>query len=190
MPQSPRAILKRIAFNIKSLTFLGKSLGQFVGAASVWVKSWRRDVQEHCSKSQDKVGMGWDNTELCKGTVSEFCWPTSQHSSDQQWSLLTPCWPLQDRIISVQMSRGKGALFVHAKVTEIRLCKHWCVPGMICQVGWAVLPCSPLLPSPKQEGCPGLQLSRWYLQSHCCKKCPLCCSASPSWWHQLQSALY
>lgn len=67
MPHSPGPVLKRIAINIKSFPFLGKSEGQVVGAVSVWVKSWRCDVQEHCSKSQDKVGMGWDNTEVWQG---------------------------------------------------------------------------------------------------------------------------
>jgi len=41
-----------------------------------------------------------------------------------------------------------------------------------------------------QGGHADLQLSRWYVQSQFCKKCPMFYSVSPCCWYQLQSALH
>lgn len=254
MPQSPQPILKRIALT------LNHSHCRESHRDKLWEQppcgSSPGGVVCNSTAANARIKWGWVGItwRSGKGTVADFCWPIFQHSNYQKWSLLTPCWPLQDQIISMQMPHGKGALSLHAEVTETgdlgdpvptstgmllawfarwdgagalemavssgaapshlasraRSVSSWqcgcgcltaavtwsLVPSLQQFSSWdgnkspeAVLACSALLPSPMQEVCPGLQLSRCCLQSRCCKKCSLCCSASPCWWHQLQSAL-
>lgn len=53
MPQSPQPFLKWVAvtITIKSLTLLERSLGQNVGVASMWVKSWRHYICESTAEN-------------------------------------------------------------------------------------------------------------------------------------------